>query len=260
MADHPDWTKWETESGAPPDSPNADAPYGRASGPAPGEPALPSWERLEEIGIGLALVQSLREILLEPSATFRRMPRIGGISRPLVFLLVFGAAGAMVVALYNLVSAVSIPDAANEYAYPRAGRIVSLAPFRFTPWFAICMVALAPVGYALLSFAFSGLSHLMLMLLNGNQHPFETTYRTMTYVMGAASALCVVPCCGPILFLIWGIAVGILALIQTQETVAPKAAAAVIAPVFVCCFCVSVPAAIAVLLRQLFDLGMIGGQ
>ena len=49
----------------------------------------------------------------------------------------------------------------------------------------------------LYSLVAAGIYHLLLLVLGGGTHPFETTYRVVSYSVGGAVLLAVVPVCGP---------------------------------------------------------------
>jgi hypothetical protein len=84
-------------------------------------------------------------------------------------------------------------------------------------------------------FIWSGIVHLMLMLLGGQKYPFEATLRTIAYAQGSAAPINAVPACGGLIAGLWGLYAVIIGLSETQEISVGKAAGAVLIPVVVCC-------------------------
>src|SRR5512143_2193864 len=61
------------------------------------------WERRAEIGVGSALVETTKEVLLAPTAFFRHMPVSGGIGAPLGYAVILGCLGVVFQAVYQAV-------------------------------------------------------------------------------------------------------------------------------------------------------------
>jgi len=214
--------------------------------PPPPLPALPSWERLEEEGFFRALFLTIKEVLSEPVETFARMPREPVLGRPLLFYVIFGTMAAVVSALYNMAWGGISPSGQAEFQelYDRFSQFMEISPdalemiLFLSPLVAI---VLAPFLIIIKAFIWSGVVHLLLMLFGGANHGYETTFRTLCYVLGATAVFAFIPVCGqfPIGW-IWGIVCSIIGLTQSHETSSGKAAAAVLVPYLFCCFCIGV--------------------
>jgi hypothetical protein len=158
------------------------------------------------------------------------MRREGGIGNPLVYYLIGGAISVLAQAMWNLIG-LSPASRFGGGAYASGGLVGALV-------IGACFVVIGV-------FIFSGIVHLMLMLLGGQKYPFETTFRTLCYAHGSAAPLGAVPICGGLIGGIWGLVVYIIGLSQTQEISTGKAAAAVLIPIVVCCVLVGIFAVVA---------------
>jgi hypothetical protein len=85
-------------------------------------------------------------------------------------------------------------------------------------------------------FIWSGLVHLVLMLLGGATFGYEATLRTIAYAQGSAAPLGVIPFCGGLISGLWGLVAAVIGLAEMQEISIGKSAAAILIPVIVCCF------------------------
>lgn len=180
----------------------------------------PSWE---QAGPWLGrFVDTAKGVLTDPTRTFANMRREGGLASPLAFAVVGLITGSLASLIFQTV-----------------GAGASLAPFvRDSTPGAVAVAGtliFVPVVATISLFLFAGLFHLMLLLLNGARHPFETTFRTYAYASGATALLGLIPLCGALIGAVWNIVVTIIGLAQAQETSTGTAAIAVLVPVAVCC-------------------------
>lgn len=251
----PDEPQWGRSQEPPPPPPPGGPQWGRSDEPPPPPPppALPSWERLNEVGFLPALFSSIKEVLFEPSPTFARMPRVPELARPLLFLVLLGTVGAAFAQLYGWLQQVfasqitGIPDQqeiirqilerlgvpADETGYADASMMGTQLCVGHA-----CAVLLAPVFLIIFAFVWAGIVHLLLMLFGGANHGYETTFRTVCYTTGATSVFLLFPVCGQLIASIWAIVCTIIALVHTQKCSGGQAAAAVLVPVALCCCCV----------------------
>jgi hypothetical protein len=98
--------------------------------------------------------------------------------------------------------------------------------------YAVMMIVVFPLLWA-------ALTHLSLMIFKGAQHGFETTFRVLSYayfsILLPGMFLSLIPYLGGFAVLIWMLAVIIIGLGRAHEISGGKAAAAVLAPIGVCC-------------------------
>jgi hypothetical protein len=63
----------------------------------------PPWENRSQLGFFVALWQTIKGVLIEPTITFERMKREGGLGSPMLFSVILGTLGALVALFYQLV-------------------------------------------------------------------------------------------------------------------------------------------------------------
>jgi hypothetical protein len=163
-------------------------------------------------------IDTAKGALLDTENAFGNMRREGGLANPIVYYLIGGLISVLAQAIWNGIG-FSMPGMGGGYA--GAGIISGLL-------IGACFVVLG-------IFIWSGIVHLMLMLLGGQNFPFETTLRTIAYAHGSAAPIGAVPFCGGLIAGLWGVYAAIIGLSKTQEISTGKAAGAILIPVLVCC-------------------------
>lgn len=202
----------------------------------------PAWEHRGAIGFWPALLETIRAVLLEPTDTFKKMRRTGGIGSPLLFFLVVGGASTVAVFIYDAILRRAGFDLATAFgqtnvAYPPA--IPSL---------------LGTLIFMVLgTFISSAIIHVCMMIVKGVNHPFETTFRVWCYSNGAVAVLNLVPVIGVLIVLVWICVVLPIGLMQAQETTLGKTVIALLLPMLLCC------GAAAFVLAGVFALKASGG-
>ena len=163
-------------------------------------------------------IDTAKGVLLDSEQAFANMRREGGLANPLVYYLIGALLSVLAQAIWNGIG-FSMPGMGSGYA--GAGVLSALV-------MGACFVILG-------IFIGSGIVHLMLMLLGGQNYPFETTLRTIAYAHGSAAPIGAVPFCGGLIAMLWGLYAVVIGLSKTQEISVGKAAAAVLIPGLVCC-------------------------
>jgi hypothetical protein len=163
-------------------------------------------------------IDTAKGALLETEKAFANMRREGGLANPLVYYLIGGLVQVLAQAIW---SGIGFNPLGGYGGYAGGGLISGLI-------IGACVVTIG-------IFIGSGIIHLMLMLLGGQNHPFETTFRTVAYANGSASPIGAIPFCGGLIAGLWGLYALIIGLSKTQDISTGKAAAAVLIPVLVCC-------------------------
>lgn len=172
-------------------------------------------------------VETMRGVLLDPTALFRSMRRTGGLGRPLTF----GIAGTLIGSLIGSLWQMMFMAGGGTFSDPSFGGEAAVA----TLFSSGCIIVVVPVVSVLAMFIAAGVYHLMLMLLGAARQPFETTMRVVAYSMGSTSLLQILPVCGSLVAAVWALVAYIIGLAQAHEISTGKAAAAVLIPVAVCC-------------------------
>lgn len=189
-------------------------------------PGLP-WER-EVPGYSPAGgFQTLRAILLAPGAAFESMHQTGGLGAPILFLVIFGTLGTFFALLWQSATR-------TLWGAGFGGDVSSIV---LSNTFSVLMLLLSPLLVLLWSAVMAAIYHLLLLLLGGAPQPFETTYRVVCYATGATYLWLLVPMCGGFVAAIWNLVATIIGLTRAQEVPGGRAAAAVLLPLVLVCFC-----------------------
>jgi hypothetical protein len=198
-------------------------------------PAGTPWERRDQIGLVAALVETTTQVLTGPEAFFQRMPVTGGITGPLVYGLIIGYVGLVASTLYNLVFHMAFGGFGGLAR--QSGPLERLAPFLEGGASLVGNLVFGPVVIVIVLFVWSGIVHLMLLLLGGANRDFEATFRVASYSQ-ATSILQIVPVCGSLAAFVYWIVVQVIGVAHAQGITKGKAAAAVLVPMLlVCCCC-----------------------
>ena len=181
----------------------------------------PAWER-DGKSVG-SFVETVKMMFTGPGVFGRRMRRTGGLGAPIGFGVIGSMTGFSIMLAFQLLiqMAFVLPGGGGEV-------IASLVGF-------VVFVVLYPLLIILGLFLLSGMTHLMLMMLGGANHGFETTFRVIAYASGATNLICAIPLCGPYIAGIVQIVFSIFSLAESHQISGGKASAAVLIPFAVCC-------------------------
>lgn len=219
---------YDPGAGTPPTPDGKDEAYDTRE--TPGEtlrprPGLP-WERRHELGAGTAVLQTVRQVVFSPTATFRDMRVDGGWGEPLAFAVLVGSIFFWVAQVWEMLASTmmaSLPGFdPQEVAVANAQQLV----------FAV----LAPLMVMVATLIAAAFVHLLLLMFGGASRPFETTFRVMCYSW-AVAVFNIIPLCGVVVGALWRIVVQIIGVREAQEVPAGRAAAAVLIPVLLGCLC-----------------------
>ncbi len=198
--------------------------------PAAATPALEPtglpWENRERIGFLPALTETVVMVLMRPEQAFRVMRREGGLTDPLLFVLIMGSLGGLASFVFSAALHAAGFGAMNQ---SRWAAMFGLGVMSFF------MLLLVPVFVIIRSFVSAGIAHLCLMLLGGANRPFETTLRVICFSNGSANLLQLVPVCGGLFAGVWSLVLNCIGLARAHETDTWRAVLAVLLPMIVCC-------------------------
>ena len=171
------------------------------------------------------LLSSLKGSLFAPATYFRTMNVTGGITDPMLYALITGMVSWMIyyfwmIVLHDPLSSY-LPTGASDFSAFQGGGIVVAA-------------VLAPFMLIASLFIWSGILHLLLMLVRGAQNGFEATFRVVCYSIGAYVFL-MIPFCGAVISGLWTIVIAIIGLKEAHGTTGGKATFAVLFPLIMCC-------------------------
>jgi hypothetical protein len=209
--------------------------------PEPPPPTLPlpgrgiPWDDRERLGLATALVETIKQILLEPVAFFRAMPVSGGLASPLAFGIVVGYFGLAVSATYEFV----FNSVAGRMlgGFGRSGEFQRISDMIGSGVGLVLTLLLGPVFLLVGLFLGAGITHLCLMLLGGAKRGFEATFRVACFAQ-APSIFTIVPFCGGLVHVVYQIVLAIIGISEAHQVSRWTAAAAVLLPfVIICCCC-----------------------
>lgn len=183
------------------------------------------WEDPIRPGSGTFL-ETLRLIALEPTEAFRRMPRGGGLGRPLLWLIATGWIGVAVSQVWSLLL--------TGVTLPFMDGVDRLTNLGLTAGLSAALMVLAPVLLLIGVVVQSAVLHLMLLLVGGARHGFETTIRVCCYA-GTAQLAGVVPLCGGLATFVWLAVLLVVGFAAVHEIDHGRASVAVLLPLVMCC-------------------------
>ncbi len=199
--------------------------------PPPAVPALPTqpiaWEDPSRGSWFERFFETVKSLATAPGDAFRSMPTEGGIGKPLVYTIMVGWIGFAIAIIWNVMfQSMWIPFMDLGEA---AGSAIGISIIG-----AIGMIVIAPIFVILGVFIASAILHLMLMIVGAANNGFEATVRIVCYSQTAQLAN-IIPLCGGVVALIWGIILYIVGIAAGHETTHGKAVLAVLLPVVLCC-------------------------
>lgn len=170
----------------------------------------PAWERGASSFPAGTVVESVRQVLATPSATFRHLPPEGEFLKPMLFYILTGWASGGAALGYQLLAALINPT----MVFGESAK--DLSPPMLVAIFAGILVLLPVflIGGLYVSAAFF---HLALLMTGAAKKPFATTFRALAYAQGAASVLQFVPLCGGYLYPALSVVYSVLALREVHR-------------------------------------------
>jgi len=214
-----------------PAAPSMAAPSPGSTTTAPISRSGLPWERRDELGFGNAFAQTVGMVLTRPSEAFTIMRTEGGLGDPLLFGVIGGSIGAIV---WILVSA-ALHSLGWFASMSQQSSFQNLMGASLTGTMLVIRIILTPICIVIGLFVWTALVHICLMLLGGANKTFETTFRALSFAYGATALLAVIPCCGGLIALIWGLIANCIGISRSHETDTGRAVMAVILPLIVCC-------------------------
>ncbi len=208
--------------GLPP--PEHDIPVGRVG--VSERPGLP-WEADDPGRSAHGVFDTIRVVLFSPTEAFRSMRQGGDVPGAIAFLLIVGTFGSFFGLLWQAATRTMV----GSFGGLNFGEI-AVANTIGVFWFIA-----APIAVLLFAVVVTGIYHLLLLLFGGAPHPPETTLKTVCYAAGANYIWLAMPLCGGLVATLWGIVSTTIGLREAQEVPTGRAAAAVLVPYLLVCFC-----------------------
>jgi hypothetical protein len=176
--------------------------------------SLPFWDRLWG---------TIRLTITNPKEFFDSLPD-GEIGLPLLYGLIVGTVGVVLGQLWNLVF--SAPMSAIMGAPPEEAAVQG--------FFSVVTIVLSPLFVVIGLFIWSGIYHLMLLLLGDASRGFGITFRVVCYA-STTQLFNIVPFCGGLIAGIWNMVLSMMGATIAHRTDAWRAILAYFLPVIICC-------------------------
>jgi len=204
-----------------------------------------AWERRLELGPGAAVLGTVREVVFTPAAAFRVMRREGGWAEPLGFAVLVGSVGVWAAQAWDMLMRTLLAGIAGTGAQEIAAANIAEV------WFAL----FAPFLVCAATFFGAALVHLLLLMFGGAPQPYETTFRVVCYSW-SVGVFNIIPICGVLVGTVWRIVVQIIGVREAQEVPTGRAAAAVLVPVLLACFCLVLVVIASLSVANLAQMGL----
>ncbi|MBN1840975.1 MAG: YIP1 family protein [Deltaproteobacteria bacterium] len=150
-----------------------------------------------------AILNTMVEVIRNPVGFFRRMPKSGGFVEPLIFMACMGVAAGVIQA------------------------ILAIFGLGFAGSFLMALTSIIIVPIMVTIFGFVGAAILFVIWkIMGSQQSFETAYRCGAYAGGivpVTTVLGIIPYLGPILGLVWGTYLIVIASVEVHNIAAKTA-------------------------------------
>lgn len=184
------------------------------------------WEHRHERGFLNAFIETLQMVLSRPGEAFTAMKTEGGVGEPLLYAFIGAGSGALVSFLFSFgLRSVGV------FGDERTG-------FGALPWVGIgsaAFIILIPVFIVVGLFIGAAVVHLCLMTVGGAKKSFETTFRVLSFTHGSTGPLQMIPLCGGVIAVVWGLIVNCIGLARAHEIETGRAVLAILLPLIVCC-------------------------
>jgi hypothetical protein len=191
----------------------------------------PAWERRKELGFVRALLQTWKEVLLNPAVSFSRMKTTGGFATPLLFNLTMVVIYAFFTMIYQLLFT-GVFGAAAAATHDGSTSVQGIGG-GLPPFVNIGVMVISVPVLVGITFLNAWITHFCLALFKGTSKSYEATYRVICYSY-STWIFALVPCAGGVISSIWWLVATIIGLSKVHRTEGWRAAMAVFLPVFVC--------------------------
>lgn len=167
----------------------------------------PPWERRSQLGLWQSLYGTFKAVLFAPRELFRSLTFRSGLREPLAFGLLAGSLTTMVGIFWHFLV---LAGGLATFGPSMLGQIGLGMVF-------IVILLTVPVWVVMGILMYSGIVHIMLLVVRGGRNGFEATFRVISYSQ-AAQIWSLVPLVGGLVGAIWQIIVQVIGLREIHET------------------------------------------
>lgn len=165
------------------------------------------WENRAEVGLWHGIYDTSKAVLFSPGAFFSSISPDGGIKEPLAFGVLVGSFGRMFGVFWHFLifSGSLLALGQSVFSHLTVGLIF------------LIIIVIIPFLLVLSMFIYSGVLHLLLLIVGGGKNTFEATFRVVSYSQ-ATRAWVLIPFIGGWIGGIWQLVVQIIGLREIHET------------------------------------------
>lgn len=209
------------------------------------------WENRAKLGILEGLFTTWKETIVESKNFFKKLPPTGFLGSAILYTLIIAGIGNIIGFLWQIGWNVLFSDFGN-LPFQRFGGAEIFQKF-FSGVSLIFIIILIPIVLIIYLFMLTGIVHLFLMIIGGANKGIETTLKAISYAQ-SPQIFQLVPLCGGLVAAIWSIVLEIIAIREVHRTTTGKAAFAVLFPMVICCFLISLAILIPIIItgREIF--------
>ena len=165
------------------------------------------WENRSELGLWQGIFQTLKAVLFYPETLFRSLTFNGGIREPLAFGLLVCSIGSMFGFFWQFLT---LSEGVSSILQSVFGQ-VAVGLFFFI------IILIVPIFVILFLFVYSGILHILLLIVRGGKNGYEATFRVVFYSQ-AAQVWSLIPFVGGFIGGIWQLIIQIIGLRVIHET------------------------------------------
>jgi hypothetical protein len=197
------------------------------------------WEKRDDLGLLNGIFLTFKRALFEPRALFKARSYPEGLKEPLAFGLLTGGLGDMLAFFWSvlLFSLGLVPFGDSVF-----GHLNGI-------WIFLTLMVGIPVAVVLNMIFYSGILHLMLLMVRGGKEGYKSTFRVVAYSQ-AALAWNIIPFVGAWIATVWKLVIQVIGLHEIHHISYARVIVAFLLPVFI--FFVLIIIALSSLLALLF--------
>jgi len=180
------------------------------------------WEKRNDLGFLNGIFLTFKTVLFKPRLLFKARSYPEGIKEPFVFGLLTGGLGDMLAFFWPvlLFSLGLVPFGDSVF-----GQLNGI-------WLFLTLMVGIPVAVVLNMFFYSGILHLMLLIVRGGKEGYKSTFRVVAYSQ-AALAWNIIPFMGAWIATVWKLVIQVIGLHEIHHISYARVIAAFLLPVFI---------------------------
>ena len=180
------------------------------------------WEKRDDLGLLNGIFLTFKKALFQPGALFKARSHPEGLKEPLAFGLLTGGFGGMLAFFWPvlLFSLGILPFGDSIF-----GRLNGI-------WIFLTLMVGIPLAVVLKMIFYSGILHLMLLMVRGGKEGYKSTFRVVAYSQ-AALAWNIIPFMGSWIATVWKLVIQVIGLHEIHHISYARVIMAFLLPVFI---------------------------